>query len=213
MDTRRLIPVLALAVLAGCTSAVTSTLPGTTFTPTPTSAPPSSPAPLATVHDPGQVTGTITGPCHVRGVPPDVLPDPRCTPGSVDPAVDQEHIHATICMTGWTAEVRPPEAQTEAFKFNVAYPAYGIPAGTATELDHLVPLELGGSNSASNLWPEAPPTPNPKDKVEDTLNHAVCSGKVTLAAAQDAIAQNWMTAEQVLGLAVTGGSMAGRDAR
>ena len=60
-----------------------------------------------------------------------------------------------------------------------------------TELDHLVSLELGGSNDASNLWPEAPPSPNPKDEVEGALNSAVCDGQVTLAAAQDAIAADW----------------------
>ena len=56
----------------------------------------------------------------------------------------------------------------------MAYPAYGTPQSERTELDHLVPLELGGSNDATNLWPEYPPSPNPKDKVEDALNAAVC---------------------------------------
>ena len=113
--------------------------------------------------------------------------------------MDQEHIHATICVTGYTTGIRPPEGQTNAFK-KLSYAAYGIPAGTVSELDHLVPLELGGSNDASNLWIEAGKVPNPKDQVEGTLRAAVCSGKVTLAAAQDAIAANWMTAEHVLGL-------------
>ena len=34
------------------------------------------------------------------------------------------------------------------------------------------------------LWPEYPPTPNPKDKVEDALNAAVCEGRVLLVAAR-----------------------------
>ena len=63
-----------------------------------------------------------------------------------------------------------------------------------------MPLELGGSNDATNLWPEYPPTPNPKDKVEGALNAAVCGGRVSLVAAQDAIAANWMTAEARLGI-------------
>ena len=45
------------------------------------------------------------------------------------------------------------------------------------------------------------PTPNPKDKVEGALNRAVCDGQVTLAAAQNAIASNWTTAEKKLGVA------------
>ena len=70
----------------------------------------------------------------------------------------------------------------------MAYPAYGEPHSKKTELDHLVSLELGGANDAANLWPEYPPTPNPKDKVENALHAAVCDGKVTLKAAQNAIA-------------------------
>ena len=161
-------------------------------------APASSGPGLKKVHDPRRVTGTIHGRCSYRDH--GQLPDPRCTPGSVDPAVTQADIRSTICKKGWTATVRPPESQTERFKYHVAYPAYGTPQSERTELDHLVPLELGGSNDATNLWPEYPPTPNPKDKVEDALNAAVCDGRVKLAAAQAAIAADWLTAEKKLGL-------------
>lgn len=159
---------------------------------------PPPPGVLTAIHDPGRVTGTITGTCHYRDS--GQLPDPRCTPGSVDPSVTQSDIGSTICRAGWTRTVRPPESDTSRFKYDVAYPAYGVPDWTRTELDHLVPLELGGSNDASNLWPETPPSPNPKDGVEGDLNRAVCDGRVTLAAAQRAIARNWMTAEADLGL-------------
>ena len=157
-----------------------------------------SPAGLVVVHDPGHVTGTITGTCHYRDG--GKLPDPRCTPGAIDPAVTQANIHRTICVSGYTAKVRPSAGQTDRFKYKVAYPAYGTPKRKKTELDHLVSLELGGSNDAANLWPESPPTPNPKDKVENALHRAVCEGRVTLAAAQQAIARDWLTAEATLGL-------------
>lgn len=153
---------------------------------------------LVVIHDPGQVTGTLTGSCHYRAG--GQLPDPRCTPGAIDPSVTQADIRQTICVSGYTSKVRPSESQTERFKFDVAYPAYGDPRADKTELDHLVSLELGGANDATNLWPESPPTPNPKDKVENALHRAVCDGRVTLAAAQRAIARDWMTAESVLGL-------------
>jgi hypothetical protein len=213
------VPVVVLAAafaLAGCASAGGATSPGlrtvapsavpaapSVSGPTPSTRPSIAPQPavvggLVVLHDPGQVTGTLTGPCHAGDG--GQLPDPRCAPGGIDPAVTQADIHSTICVSGYTATVRPPEAQTESFKFNEAYPAYGIASGTATELDHLVPLELGGNNSAANLWPEVPPTPNPKDSVEDALNAAVCSGRVTLASAQQAVAQDWQTAEARLGL-------------
>jgi hypothetical protein len=115
--------------------------------------------------------------------------------------VTQANIGTTICTSGYTSTVRPPESQTQAFKFDDAYPAYGVAPGTETELDHLVPLELGGDNDVANLWPEVPPTPNPKDSVENALNAAVCDGRVSLASAQRAIAQDWQTAEAHLGLA------------
>jgi hypothetical protein len=94
--------------------------------------------------------------------------------------------------------VRPPSSETDHAKFAVAYPAYGLPVTVASELDHLVPLELGGSNDITNLWPEAGRVPNPKDAVENALRAAVCAHKVTLGAAQDAIARDWLTAEAVL---------------
>lgn len=154
---------------------------------------------LLAVHDPGQVTGTLTGPCHTRHN--GQLPDPSCTPGAVDPAVTQADIQSTICRAGYTASVRPPESQTEAFKWNVAEVAYAQ-HDVSGELDHLVPLELGGANDASNLWVEAGSIPNPKDAVEDALNQAVCSGRIKLRAAQDEIARNWITAAANLGISV-----------
>lgn len=143
------------------------------------------------------VTGTVHGPCYYRDH--GQLPDPHCTPGSVNRSVTQADIYSTICKDGWTRTVRPPEWNTWRFKYYVAYPAYG--ASGRTELDHLIPLELGGSNDATNLWPEKPASPNPKDKVENALNDAVCSGRITLKAAQKAITVNWTTAERKLGIA------------
>jgi hypothetical protein len=156
---------------------------------------------LAAVHDPGQVTGAIAGPCHYRGGAGGAeLPDPRCTPGAYDPAVTQANIKVTICSSGYTKGVRPPSEQTTRFKYDQAYIAYGLRHAVRTELDHLVSLELGGANDATNLWPEQPPTPNPKDKVENELHRAVCDGRVTLAAARAAIASDWSTALARLGL-------------
>jgi hypothetical protein len=150
---------------------------------------------LVRVHDPGQVTGTMTGTCHARDG--GQLPDRRCTPGAYDPAVTT----AVLCSGGYSTDTyRPPESQTDAFKFSEAYPAYGITGGTTSELDHLIPLELGGANDAANLWPEVGSLPNPKDQVENALHDAVCSGRVALGRAQRAIARNWETALERLGI-------------
>jgi hypothetical protein len=198
---RRLLAAAAAAacmITAGCQTAPAAATPGS----------------LAKIHDPGRVTGTITGPCHTRDR--GRLPDPRCTPGSIDPAVTQANLSRTICVperlggsrvtyvlsARWAAG-RPPETQTEAFKYGQAERAYGQ-HHVHGELDHLVARELGGSNAAANLWVEAGPIPNPKDRTESVLHEAVCRGRVTLAAAQEAIAHDWMTAERRLGLARRG---------
>lgn len=166
----------------------------------PSSASPTRPEGMVILSDPGVVTGVVPADCHGTGnSPATVLPDPACTPGGIDPVVSQATIKTTICVRGYTATVRPPVSQTAPFKRAVTL-AYGLAAGTPSELDHLVPLELGGDNDAANLWPETGPIPNPKDTVENQLKADVCAGKVRLADAQNAIAADWTTA-----LARTGG--------
>jgi hypothetical protein len=152
---------------------------------------------LKKVHDPAASRASSTA-VAITGTTVS-SPTRAAPPGSIDPAVTQADIRSTICQTGWTRTVRPHETATEKFKYDVAYPAHRL-GRTKTELDHLVPLELGGSNDATNLWPEYPPTPNPKDKLERALNIAVCDGRVSLGRAQAAIAYDWMTAAKRLGL-------------
>lgn len=132
------------------------------------------------------------------------LPDPVCTPGAVDPAVTEGNLTSTICKSGYTTTVRAPASDTNKTKA-LSLAQYGQPRAVSTEYDHLISLQLGGTNAVSNLWPEpnragAPGTTNPKDAVETRLNKAVCSHKVTLAAAQKAIARNWVTATKDLRL-------------
>lgn len=149
---------------------------------------------------PGQV-GTVPAGLHCRmsgGSPTAYRPDPACTPGAVDEAVTQSNIDSTICRSGYTTKVRPPVSATDEIK-RAMYTAYGDANGTPSELDHLVSLELGGSNDTANLWPEPGALPNPKDSVENALHKAVCAHKITLTAAQQAIATDWTTALTVTG--------------
>jgi hypothetical protein len=128
------------------------------------------------------------GRCYLRAN--GKLPDPRCTPGSFDPAITR----AKLCAPGYrTSSYRPPSSQTTRVKYQVVEPAYGQ-RHVSGELDHLVPLELGGSNDMTNFWVGAGKIPNPKDKVENQLHAMVCAGKISLHNAQLDIAHNWMTA-------------------
>jgi hypothetical protein len=135
------------------------------------------------------------GSCHATGSGRYSLPDPGCTPGAVDPAVTQANIGRTICRSGYSESVRPPESITEREK-RASVPAYGDQRPLhAYEYDHLVSLELGGApNDARNLWPEPGASPNPKDVLENRLHRLVCDHQMTLAAAQLAIAHNWVAA-------------------
>ena len=84
-----------------------------------------------------------------------------------------------------------PESEKEQ-----VYAEYGISSRVPGqyEVDHIVSLELGGSNDIANLWPEAAePRPgfHEKDSVENRLHAIVCNGLLSLSAAQSVIAQNW----------------------
>lgn len=192
--------VVAALCCAGCNSTPSASQPAPRARSATTSAATSG----ALVHSrlaPRQVGTVPTGlHCRMAGDSPATYrPDATCTPGAVDDAVTQANISATICRSGYTTTVRPPTSATDKIK-RAMYSAYGVADGTPSELDHLVSLELGGSNDTANLWPEPGSLPNVKDGVEAALHTAVCAHKVTLAAAQQAIASDWATAENSLGI-------------
>jgi len=146
------------------------------------------------------------GSCHYRMSGTYPLPDPHCTPGAINPQVTRGTLASTICRRGYTSSIRPPESVTEPEKVASAA-AYGYTGPFHDgEYDHLIPLELGGDpNEPANLWLEpndradATTTENSKDSLERRLNDLVCSGGLSLAAAQQAIATNWVAAYQAYG--------------
>jgi hypothetical protein len=110
-----------------------------------------------------------------------------------DPAVTQANVHQTICVSGYTATVRNvPQSEKDE-----VYREYGITshAPGEYEVDHLISLELGGSNDIKNLWPEpyaGPDNARTKDGMENRVHDDVCAGRITLAQGQDEIAHWWM---------------------
>jgi hypothetical protein len=204
-----------LVVVLGCAAPSTSTgLAGTSTLPAPETtapaagtvapetSPPSPPTELAV----GDMPGTMPAPgtCTLRPQGDLVLPDPACTPGTIDSAVTPGTIKDTICKTGWTTTIRPPASKTNKMKAQSAM-SYSIATTTTGEYDHLVSLQLGGAPAdPRNLWFEPGLIPNPKDAIETKLNQGVCSGLITLAAAQVAIATDWTTALDVTGLTAVG---------
>ena len=73
-----------------------------------------------------------------------------------NPDVTQDTIDSTICVSGWTATVRPPASYTTALKIQqIADYGYTDTSTADYEEDHFIPLELGGSpTDPGNLWPE-----------------------------------------------------------
>ncbi|MFF6804031.1 hypothetical protein [Streptomyces sp. NPDC012616] len=150
------------------------------------------------------------GSCRYRYEKGEPLPDAECTPGAISPAVTQANLKSTICRKGgYTSGVRPSAYVTGKEKrLDAASYGYTGRMGDA-EYDHLISLQLGGDpNDYRNLWVE-PADPghragsgvnNLKDPVETKLHTAVCSGRITLAQAQQAIVTDWTTALSVLHL-------------
>ncbi|MFN8036159.1 MAG: phosphatase PAP2 family protein [Acidimicrobiia bacterium] len=197
------------------TSAVmaTSTAPRSTAPTTSTVAtgsalgPRSSERPGATPQTPPATTtapstATVAAGAAPEGSPPTVAarPDPALTPGATDPRVTQATIDRTICVPGYTRTVRNVTAATK----SRVYAAYGIRSHGPGEyeIDHLIPLELGGSNDVANLWPEpqtGPAGADTKDALENSLHRLVCSGRIALVRAQQAMARDWYALAQFLG--------------
>jgi hypothetical protein len=140
---------------------------------------------------------TSAGSCHAHGGGGDWLPDASCTPGLTNPRVTQANITSTICASLWSTDERKRyfPAGTAARVKRRLVTLYGAYAGESVrgyELDHLIPISLGGDPAdVRNLWPQQPPTPNRKDGVERWVRRQVCSGRLGLVTAQQAMARDW----------------------
>jgi hypothetical protein len=122
-----------------------------------------------------------------------VLPDHAVTPGYTNPAVTQSTIKSTICKHGWTGTVRPPVSYTNKVKTEVMAAYHSPGTDKDYELDHYLPLEIGGNpTDVRNLWPQPYPQAKEKDKIENYLKKQVCTGQMTLLEAQAAL-PNWYT--------------------
>ena len=118
---------------------------------------------------------------------------PASAAPSLNPDITPQTVASTICVSGYTAMVRPATVYTNGVKLKLLQSAGQDPsAASEYELDHIVPLALGGHPRAlDNLqlqpWPEA----RRKDRIEVKLQCLVCSGQVSLGEAQTAIAADW----------------------
>lgn len=117
---------------------------------------------------------------------------------AVNPAVTQANIDQTICVSGWTATVRPPVSYTNVIKQRLMKEA-GIPWSRRDEfeLDHAINIGIGGHprdrrNLKLQAW-DGPDGAHAKDVVEQRMQRMVCARKIALAAAQQCMAKDWHT--------------------
>jgi len=117
------------------------------------------------------------------------LPDPVLTPGAVY-QVDPDQLFAP----GYAASVRNVSDRTK----REVYRRYGVtPDSSKYEVDHLIPLLLGGSNSISNLWPmpyDGQYGAREKDRLEVRMLAELRRGTVDLPTAQGYFRGDWTVA-------------------
>ncbi len=112
-------------------------------------------------------------------------PDRACSPGAYYSGLTK----AVLCSSSFRTGTIRNVPQSEKFAVEVEYgmkPAY---YGRTLEIDHIIPLELGGSNDIANLYPET--GYGAKDRLENKAHDLVCAGTLTLRTAQQGIARNW----------------------
>lgn len=117
------------------------------------------------------------------------LPNPTLTPG------DTSDVGLSIlCTPGYTKGVRDVTTNEKKRVFS----EYGITSHKPKEyeVDHLISLELGGSNSIKNLWPQSyltcPWNAHVKDQFENYLHAEICAGRMSLGDAQRIISTDWI---------------------
>jgi hypothetical protein len=121
--------------------------------------------------------------------------------GALDRRVTQNTIQQTICRRGWVQSVRPSAEFSNSVKRWMMV-EQGWEDAADVELDHIVPIELGGAaRDLKNLWPRplrGPWNAHCKDALAAELSKAICRGDAKLADAQDEIRKDWRSIRTVV---------------
>lgn len=188
-----LLAILFVLTLGACAGPI-----ATTTTPTP--------VPPSDVPPPGLTSSATSLPGVVGLLPPPggcglvqgTWPNPRCTPGRVNPAVTDATARITVCVTGWSGEqidrLFPLALSDQVFRRLMdAEGLTGPPS--AYVLDHLFPVELGGAvNDLRDLWVlpwQGPHGAYAKDREATTLHARVCTGTLSVLGALQQMHADW----------------------
>jgi hypothetical protein len=120
--------------------------------------------------------------CVARGE----LPDSACTPGAAEPLTREQ-----LCSRSTRERRHVSEATKRA-----VLASYGVPwsARGGYEVDHRVPLCVGGSNDVANLWAQPSPSYEAKDRVEAHVCRAICAETMTAEEGQRVFLGDWRSA-------------------
>lgn len=124
-----------------------------------------------------------------------IIPDPTLTPGRTRPDATLAQLCDKTFRTGRVRNV------SGALKEDVRQ-RYGMTSKRdkwcnteeMCEIDHLIPLVMGGSNDIENLWPqpyEGEWNAHHKDQLEVRMKRLVCKGNVSLEEAQNVFRGDW----------------------
>lgn len=121
-----------------------------------------------------------------------IVPDPTLSPGSIR-TTDPVEIctHSTREFRHWSREAD-----------DRILIEYGFPPGPhpEVEIDHLIPLSVGGADTDANKWPEPRRSVEPvwnaeaKDRLEMRLHNLICEGMIGVTEAQAAYTNDWTAA-------------------
>ena len=109
-------------------------------------------------------------------------PDLGCTPGETD----TDNVKVLCSTRTATRRWKPSKKEHQAFA-----KAYDVPK--CGEVDHKIPICLGGAETVKNLWCQPAPQFKLKDVLEAKLCREVCAGTLTLGEARITILDphNW----------------------
>jgi len=174
--SRRVLWLAALLALTGCATTPDADVTAVIAT--------SAPGPVSA----GTPTVLAAESCRVL----DGRADARCTPGALNPDITQDTIHSTICAPGWIDTVTPPASYGTALKLQQMRDFGETGSPLNYKEDHLIPLSIGGApRDPHNLFPQPTAKTTEKEDLEDHLYKAVCSGQMTLTAAQATMRHDW----------------------
>jgi hypothetical protein len=131
---------------------------------------------------------------HTQTIPNPTLPNPKLTPGAVRTTDKQD-----ICSHG-TRELRLYNTNRDAAReryINILQRySTTLRQQAPIQLDHLIPLGIGGADADNNLWPQPKEEAELKDKLEWRMRDLVCKENVPPEKLQQEIKENWWSAYQ-----------------